>query len=148
MKREERSRRAVLGIGAAALAGLTGCTAGNGVEETLGNREESDPDDATADDDGTGPARVGAAPDTAGNPSHSTARTAPATRTYRLPRTPHLLRIMAAPLVGLDATGLVAAQRASRPGGGWARGVFHRHHSAGSSSYALGRKAAGDPARG
>lgn len=57
MKREERSRRAVLGIGAAALAGLAGCTTGNSVEETLGNREESEPDDAAADgettDDGT-----------------------------------------------------------------------------------------------
>lgn len=51
MKREERSRRAVLGMGAAALAGLAGCTAGNDTEGTLGDREGSGPDDATTDEE-------------------------------------------------------------------------------------------------
>src|SRR3954452_7702281 len=76
-------------------------------------------------------AEVAVAPDaTVGTPRVNTARTAPATRTCRLPRTPRLLRIVAAPLVGLDATGLVAAHRASRSGAGWTRGVFHRHRHA------------------
>src|SRR4051794_22115721 len=90
-------------------------------------------------------AEVAVAPDaTVGTPRVNTARTAPATGTCRLPRTPHLLRIIPASLVGLDATGLVAAHRASRPGAGWARGVFHRHRNAGSSSSAMGRKSCAD----
>src|SRR4051794_8610100 len=64
-------------------------------------------------------AEVAVAPDaTVGIPRVNTARTAPATSTCRLPGPPRLLRIIPAPLVGLDATGLVAAHRASRSGGG------------------------------
>src|SRR4051812_2721778 len=93
-------------------------------------------------------AQVAVAPDAHPcTPRVNTARTAPTTRTCRLPRTPRLLRIIPAPLVGLDATGLVAAHRASRSGGGWAREVFHRHRHAGSSSAATDRKSCADPAR-
>src|SRR3954453_5692880 len=92
-------------------------------------------------------AEVAGGPDpTVGTPRVNTARTAPATRTCRLPRTPRLLRIIPAPLVGLGPPGLVAAHRASRSGGGLARGVFHRPRHAGSSSSATGRKSCADPA--
>jgi peptidoglycan/xylan/chitin deacetylase (PgdA/CDA1 family) len=48
MNQKDRSRRAVLGMGTAALAGLAGCGVGNDADEALGVREETE-DDGTDD---------------------------------------------------------------------------------------------------